>query len=243
VKRIVVGCLLVAGIAACDRVCGDMQALLVTAGAGGEAGLPSDSVAGAGEGGVSSPSDGGAPSGGTGDGGSGGTESTSTSGTSGSACAQPPSAQIIDFDDGSLMSVLGEMRSDDGGQPQGTVDTMAQAYREIRYLASSGTEVGFTFQFNACVDASLYTGIEFLLQGSAPAGIDVSIITTANQSAAVHFDPDDGPPKCIAFKDVDAKKEVLHLRFVYVRPQSPMSPYVNVVVDNLAFTQGECSGI
>lgn len=256
-RRIVVCCLFVAGIAACERICGDMQALDVAVGAGGDAGLLPDAMVGAGEGGVSSPSDGGEPSGGT-SGGSepsggtndGGSAGSVSSGTTGSTCTPPPSKEIIDFNDGLPSSALGKMVSD-AGSPDGQIvagnidDNTSLVYHVDRMLSPPDVQ-GFAFRFKPCVDALLFGGIMFHSWGDTTTGaVEVSIITAANQSAPdsqrwVPFPAMSTMTNtvCLSLLDVPDPQSVLELRFRYVPPKAPS--HLDVFLDNFTFRSEDC---
>jgi hypothetical protein len=253
-KRVLCCSLLLVGLYGCQRICGDLQAVVeLEPTGGGDGGAGRDG--GAGGDGRATAGDGGAPQllAGSGPGGApseaGGGAGGDSGGASGNACSTPDSAEIIDFEDAPSSPALGEMSSDIGSPDDQVVLEMVPApshvYHEVGTLADQ-SGIGFSFTFNSCIDPALYAGIQFEARGRTPAGVDVSILPTLTSKPdnAFNFQVDpmnrDFIVVCVPFA-VD-QKTVAALRFNYARPGSAASD-VDFFVDNFVFyQQGTCPG-
>jgi hypothetical protein len=228
-KRIVACCLLVTAIAACQRICGDMQALTAgEAGAGGETGTAAgEGGASAGEGGTST-GEGGTS---TGEGGAGGESGA----PSGGACQMLTGPQIIDFNDTLSSSALGEIVSD-AGDP--IADTANKNYHE-NGSAPNQSGIGFRFKFSPCVDASGYDAISFNLSEQTPDGITVWVASTFDTGEKRPFGPNvDSTVVCVPLPA--DRTAISELRFEYDVPGTASGGKVDLLVDDVEFSTGAC---
>ena len=244
-KLIFATCLFAGAIAACDRVCGDLQPL-ATGGAGASAG---EGGASAGEGGASA-GEGGASAGEGGDmGGAGGVTNgggragSEASGAGGVVCQMLTDPHIIDFDEsGTSAPALGTMVSEAEG-PEGRIESYmgSKVYRETGEVKSNQV-TGFSFQFSPCIaDAPGYVGINFDVRANQSSlGLDVSMTTASGTGASVGVAITDfWQTKCVPFAVIGDPKAMERLIFRY--PISASSRAVDLYVDNLAFSSGGCS--
>jgi hypothetical protein len=120
----------------------------------------------------------GATGGSTGSGGTGGGEVGGTSGGGAGggavACAVPTSATITDF--GSTTQVSSPYKGADTGLTVPTVDTSGGKLVVTVDTGSPTTQYPYAYvglPFNACVDASSYTGVKFNISGTLNAGCTI----------------------------------------------------------------------